>query len=68
MRGIAKLDISEYYSDFLQSCCNLMLAIFSPNCVIQEVMLLYGLLRIDSSRNECGLYCVCVIDVLRRDF
>lgn len=68
MRGIAKLDISEYYSDFLQSCCNLMLAISSPNCVIQEVMLLYGLLRIDSSRNECGLYCVCAIDVLRRDF
>ena len=33
-----KLDISEYYSDFLQSCCNLMLAISSPSCVIQDVM------------------------------
>ena len=39
IRNIGKLDMCDYYASFVQSLCNLILAIIAPNTVITEVTL-----------------------------
>lgn len=39
VRNIGKLDMCDYYASFVQSLCNLILAIVAPNTTITEVAL-----------------------------